>query len=146
MHPEADPDVIRAAYKVLARKLHPDGRVGTPLDSAAEGKMTDLNWAYALLRNASTRVSWDLDRRFRAPPPPVPEGAHGAPRPDLGEQGGAAPLDFGRYSGWTLREVAKRDIEYLRWLGRHPSGARHRRTITAILHEHDKPKGAANKG
>jgi hypothetical protein len=42
-------------------------------------------------------------------------------------------LDFGRYEGWTLEEVARRDVDYLRWLQRHASGARHRAEIAQIL-------------
>ncbi|HEY4767819.1 MAG TPA: J domain-containing protein, partial [Candidatus Limnocylindria bacterium] len=49
--PEADPDVIRAAYRVLARKLHPDGQDGPP-DSITDRRIKDLTWAYAQVRDA----------------------------------------------------------------------------------------------
>ena len=133
--PEADPDVIRAAYRVLARKLHPDGRVGSPLDAAAERRMADLNWAYALLRNAEARAAFDVGRRYRAPAAPAGARSHGASRPDVDYDPGEVRLDFGRYKGWTLREVARSDIEYLRWLSRHASGARHRQAIAVLLRE-----------
>ena len=42
-------------------------------------------------------------------------------------------LDFGRYQGWTLREVVQRDPDYLDWLRRHPSGARYREAIDILL-------------
>lgn len=133
--PEADADVIRAAYRVLARKLHPDGRIGSPLDASAEGRMADLNWAYALLRNPEARAAFDVGRRYRAPPSPAGARTHGVSRPDVDYDPGEVRLDFGRYSGWTLREVARRDVEYLRWLSRHASGARHRQAIAVLLRE-----------
>jgi DnaJ-class molecular chaperone len=128
---DADPDVVRAAYRVLARKVHPDA--SAPLDELAERRMTDLNWAYALMRDPVKRQAWESDRR-RAPPPTPAEGAtHGAPRGPLDAEPGSPRLDFGRYQGWTLREVAQRDTEYLDWLRRHPSGARYREAIDILL-------------
>ncbi len=55
-------------------------------------------------------------------------------------QAGSARLDFGRYQGWTLREVARGDLNYLRWLSRHASGARHREEIAILLREFEPPK------
>ncbi|MGH2358692.1 MAG: DnaJ domain-containing protein [Candidatus Limnocylindria bacterium] len=141
VHPEADPDVIKAAYRVLARKLHPDGRAGSPLGPAAERKMAELNWAYGVLRSAEARADYDRGRRFGGPATPASAPTHGAPRPDAAYDSAETPLDFGRYAGWTLREVARRDIDYLRWLSRQTSGARHRSAIAAILREHDRGDG-----
>jgi hypothetical protein len=42
-------------------------------------------------------------------------------------------LDFGRYSGWTIEQVAQRDPDYLRWLARHSSGLRYRGEIARTL-------------
>ena len=44
-------------------------------------------------------------------------------------------LDFGRYEGWSLYDLAKRDPAYLRWLARHSSGLRFRREIARVLGE-----------
>jgi curved DNA-binding protein CbpA len=136
VQPEADPDVVRAAYRVLARKLHPDGAVGTALDEAAERRMADLNWAYSVVRDPVQRARWESDRR-RAPPPTAAEAAtHGAPRGPLDADGAEARLDFGRYEGWTLGEIVRRDPEYLEWLRRHASGARYRDAIDVLLRRH----------
>jgi curved DNA-binding protein CbpA len=123
--PAADADVIAAAYRVLARKLHPD----TGGDDAT--LMAELTRAYAILRDPQRRLAYDRERRGATPTvgvAPVPR------RPD-----GAAPtgsqLDFGRYAGWTLPEVALRDPDYLRWLSRHASGARFRLEIARLLGE-----------
>ena len=137
IQPDADPDVVRAAYRVLARKAHPDASVA--LDPTAERRMTDLNWAYALVRDPVKRQAWESDRR-RAPPPTPAEGAtHGAPRGPLEADGAGMRLDFGRYQGWTLGEVAKRDPTYLDWLRRHQSGARYRDSIDILLRAARRP-------
>jgi broad specificity phosphatase PhoE len=42
-------------------------------------------------------------------------------------------LDFGHYSGRSVAELADEDPDYLRWLARHPSGARFRSEIQRVL-------------
>jgi hypothetical protein len=42
-------------------------------------------------------------------------------------------LDFGHYAGQSIEELAQRDPDYLRWLARHPSGARYRAEIERVL-------------
>jgi curved DNA-binding protein CbpA len=42
-------------------------------------------------------------------------------------------LDFGRYAGWSLRDLARQDPDYLRWLSRHSSGLRYRQEILRLL-------------
>jgi curved DNA-binding protein CbpA len=131
VQPDADLDVVRAAYRVLARKVHPDA--SAPLSEADELRMTDLNWAYGIVRDPVKRRQWEADRR-RTPPPTTRDPAtHGAPRGPLGADGAGLRLDFGRYEGWTLGEVVKRDPEYLNWLRRHASGARYRDAIDILL-------------
>ena len=130
--PSAHRDVIQAAYRVLARQLHPDG---TELsDAASHRKMTDLNWAYSILRDTNRRAEYDRERRVgvvRGRETSVPPSG---PPPPSGSAGTGATLDFGRYSGWRLRDVARQDPEYLRWLSRHSSGAPHREEIKALLY------------
>lgn len=141
--PSAHRDVIQAAYRVLARQLHPDGAEVS--DAASHGKMTDLNWAYSILKDTNRRAEYDRERRIGvvrgrsiavppsgAPPPPADSGSGAA---------AGAKLDFGRYAGWRLRDVARQDPEYLRWLSRHSSGAPHRGEIKTLLHAADhRPK------
>lgn len=132
--PEADPDVIRAAYRVLARKLHPDGQDGPP-DPVTDRRIKDLTWAYAQVRDAEARLRFDRARFAAAPPTAADPPTHGAARRADEDDPARVKLDFGRYEGWTLREIAKRDIEYVQWLRRHPSGARFRTTIDQLLAE-----------
>lgn len=134
VQPGADPDVVRAAYRVLARKLHPDA--GAPMDPDAERRMTDLNWAYAVVRDPLRLARWESEHRRAPPPTPSQDPTHGAPRGPLGADGAGLRLDFGRYEGWTLGEVVRRDPDYLDWLRRHASGARYRDAIDILLRKH----------
>ena len=138
---DADPDVVRAAYRVLARKLHPDGK-DAPLDSAAERRMADLNWAYAQIRDEPARRTYERQRMATAPATAAEPRTHGASQPD-GDDATLATLDFGRYAGWQLRDIAKRDIEYLMWLRRHASGARFRPAIDQLVRAQETPKRPA---
>ena len=42
-------------------------------------------------------------------------------------------MTFGRYAGWSLGEIARRDLEYIEWLDRMPIGRSYRDEIDAIL-------------
>ena len=151
---DADPDVIRAAYRVRARKLHPDGKAA-PLTTAAETRMADLNWAYAQIRDAAARARYEAELRAappraappRAAPPPTSTDpwTHGVSPPPAEHDPTLAVLDFGRYTGWKLRDVAKRDIDYITWLRRHASGAHFRPAIDRLLRERAAKAGTARR-
>ena len=42
-------------------------------------------------------------------------------------------LDFGRYRGWTLGQVALHDPDFLLWLERSPAGRQYRLEIAQLL-------------
>lgn len=143
--PGADPDVVRAAYRVLARKLHPDTK-GGPMDPVSAQRMADLNWAYAQVRDEESRRAYERERLVPPPPTAAEPRTHGASRPDAEHDPTMATLDFGRYAGWKLRDIAKRDIEYLTWLRRHASGARFRPAIDVLLREYGpRPRPATGR-
>ncbi len=133
VHPQAHTVVIQAAYRSLAALHHPD-RDPSP---AATRKMAALNGAYAKLRTPDRREAYDRLRQARTAataatiitPPP---GAPSRPAPAAGKAP-ASVMDFGRYHGWTITELARHDPDYLRWLGRHSSGIRYRAQIAAAL-------------
>lgn len=52
---EAEPEVIEAAYKRLSQKYHPD----VNRSPEAETRMKEINEAYQILRNPSTRQEYD---------------------------------------------------------------------------------------
>ncbi len=58
--------------------------------------------------------------------------ALGAAGPPPGNPSGSV-LTFGRYAGWSLGEIAQRDLEYVEWLDRMPIGRPYRDEIDAIL-------------
>ncbi len=57
---------------------------------------------------------------------------HGAAGPPPGRPSGTV-LNFGRYAGWSLGEVARHDIEYIEWLDRAPIGRNYRAELDGIL-------------
>ncbi len=71
--PTAEMIVIKAAYKALAQRYHPDKWTGDP--DVARLKMAELNEAYTVLSSSQQRQAYDqqvidclggLDERFAA--------------------------------------------------------------------------------
>ena len=60
-----------------------------------------------------------------------PDG-EGAAGPPPGNPSGSV-LTFGRYTGWSLGEIARTEVEYLEWLDRMPIGRPYQQEIDAIL-------------
>ena len=120
----AEHEVIQAAYGALALKYHPD----RDRTAYAQRRMLKINEAYALLRDEPSRTTWDRSQRMdrqastavSAAPPPRSESV-------------GTRVSFGRYAGWTLRDLARQDPQYLRWLSRHSSGIAYRTEIYQIL-------------
>jgi curved DNA-binding protein CbpA len=57
---------------------------------------------------------------------------YGAQGPPPGNPSGSV-ITFGRYAGWSLGEIARRDIEFLEWLDRMPIGRPYRDEIDVLL-------------
>src|SRR5262245_47877627 len=57
--PDADADAIKAAYRALARRIHPDVNAGHTAASAAH--LAEVNNAYATLSNADARAAYDRE-------------------------------------------------------------------------------------
>lgn len=152
--PEADPAVVEAAYQVLAARYHPE----SDLTGVHEIRLAELNRAHAVLADPGRRRAYDIEREDRFGPIvpsddaaiaigisepaelPVRRGleARIAAGPSINGGGpppGSTVLDFGRYAGWSLRDIASEDREYLRWLTRHSSGIRFRGEIHRLLRE-----------
>ena len=69
-----------------------------------------------------------------------PDG-DGAAGPPPGRPSGSV-VNFGRYSGWSLGEIATRDLEYLEWLDRMTIGRLYRDEIDLILRQAGRRRSA----
>jgi curved DNA-binding protein CbpA len=151
VHPRAEPDVIRAAYRILARKYHPD------MGGNAE-RMVAINDAWDVLGDPVRRAAYDAARAAPGTAQtPASERAYrypatGQAQPSQAETGHAGPppghpsgtvLDFGRYAGWSLGEIARYDTDYLEWLVRATFGRRLREEIELLLRQR-RPAGTAS--
>jgi curved DNA-binding protein CbpA len=143
--PQADDIVVEAAFRALARRYHPDNHGG---DSQ---RMADINRAYDLLRTPVRRRRYDRERHLPVGPgassvePPPTNGA--APNAPVyaavngqRQQPSQRAIDFGRYRGWSLKDLAKHDPDYLRWLARSSGGVRYRNEIQQLLPEESEPE------
>ena len=153
VHPRADSEVIRAAYRALARKYHPD-LGGDP------NRMIALNDAWDVLGDPVRRAEYDalrasgggapaggaarpsgpgVQRRPEASTAAEPEGSRSTPTSDVPHAGpppgrpSGTVLDFGRYAGWSLGEIARHDLDYLEWLQRSTFGRRLRAEIDVLV-------------
>jgi curved DNA-binding protein CbpA len=187
--PEAEDEVIQAAYRRLARKYHPD--LAPTADAAA--RMAMINAAWELIGDPVARRTFDREQAARstapaasaapgtahpspaAPGPPAPPQSTARPEtvsPDWTSgrsthgggfeesmrkaqgEGAAGPppgrpsgtvLNFGRYAGWSLGEVARHDLEYIEWLDRAPIGRNYRDEIDAILRSSGRRRSAVRE-
>jgi len=146
--PHAEPDVIRAAFRALARRHHPDF-------GGDQRRMMQINEAWSVLGNRKRRAAYDATRPrgrsrldhapMRAAPPaydaspvmaatrpsgPIAAAAQRRAASEGRSEAGGAPaglgqgavLDFGRYAGWSVAALAQHDPDYLLWLERTPIG------------------------
>jgi len=137
----ADAEVIKAAYRALARCFHPDG----PTPDLA--RMAELNGAHDHLKTSDARRRYDAQsgvgvavgpgRPAPGPSPTVVSPIYTRPlarrRMARAAQEPGAVIDFGRYAGWRIADLATVDPDYLRWLSRHSAGIRYRETIARSL-------------
>ncbi len=143
--PDAEPEVIRAAYRALAQKHHPDA-------GGTQERMAELNRAWAVLGEPQARRHYDRGR--------VVVSSRAAARAETAAQATAAQeatsaradgpgstvLDYGRYQGWSLADLARQDPDYLTWLARTPSGRGYRQEIETLLSGPQRPAGRPFQG
>jgi molecular chaperone DnaJ len=63
---DASPAEIRAAYRALARRLHPDRAVDASAESMGAGSMSAVNEAYRVLSDPGRRLDYDRSLRDAA--------------------------------------------------------------------------------
>jgi curved DNA-binding protein CbpA len=132
--PDSDPVTIRSAYRRLARRYHPD-------TGGDVHYMTAINRAWAVLGDPERRAAYDretgIERRVEVTAAPPPEPEPGSPLTTRMMTGTGTVLDFGRYEGWTIDQLARHDPDYLLWLERAPIGRPFQAEIQAVLAHHD---------
>jgi curved DNA-binding protein CbpA len=134
--PAADPDVIQAAYRVLARKRHPD-LVGN------DQGMKALNAAWEILGDGALRARYDRERgEAAAAVARRRTGTEPSPKAYVREHAGTPPgnpsgsvVGFGRYEGWSIGEIARVDREFLEWLRSVPTGRGLKAEIDLLLRQ-----------
>jgi curved DNA-binding protein CbpA len=190
VHPRAESEVIRAAYRTLARKYHPDVEGGSSARMIALNDAWDVlgdpvrRAAYDAARNSSggrqpsAASAWGAGRTQSAGPPGTTAGSTGgstagstggttagstggssgsgaSPSATTSEAPHAGPppgrpsgtvLDFGRYTGWSLGEIARHDLDYLEWLQRATFGRRLRTEVDALVRQRRAATGGAPDG
>lgn len=88
---------IRAAYRDLGAKYHPDKHQGNPLEGLAAEKMAEVNRAYDILSDATKRSAYDKGPR------PWPRPASGTYSPSGGSgPRTASPIRWMRIVGLLL--------------------------------------------
>ncbi len=118
--------------------------------------MAELNLAYAQVATPEARTALAREHNSGSPEPIVPpsrtagrtgglqETIRRRSQAGFGASGTATPgtdadrlepatMDYGRYQGWRLEEIARADREYLEWLGRSPGGRRFKTQIERVL-------------
>jgi curved DNA-binding protein CbpA len=132
--PHAETLVVEAAYRALARHYHPDG------EAPDAARMAAINRAYQLVRSPAARGQYDAERLTAVGPGPAAVAPapfdpweRRAPVAATPSPMGSTVLDFGRYAGWSLRDLVRKDPDYLRWLARHSSGFRYRGEILELI-------------
>jgi curved DNA-binding protein CbpA len=136
-----DNAVLRAAYRALARRYHPD-----LAGSGGESRMRELNAAWEVIGTPEHRLAYDLARAgsgtsqtvgaaaCSAPPSSAPPWT-GAAGPPPGNPSGSV-LDFGVYYRWSVGEIARYDVGYLQWLEQKREGRAYVAEIDALLRRH----------
>ena len=87
--------------------------------------MVELNEAWSVLSDPIQRAVYDA-KRGQPIFATVIQAARAA-------HPGGTVLDFGRYAGWSVNEIADSDPDYLEWLIRTPIGRRLRVEVEGVL-------------
>ncbi len=156
---DVDDEVLTEVYRRLVQRV----RLAEVDEGRRARLLRSVERAYSVLHDPIRRSLYDLELEERAsdgaadevrgrvavpvadptassvatPPAraslPVARPVVSAARPSTTSTPGARVLDFGRYAGWTLRQIALRDRDYLEWLRRTPLGRQYQAEIAALL-------------
>ena len=118
---------LHDAYRARAREVHPD-------HTGDDEQMKRLNRAWETLQDPWRRRRYDADwaasRAASRTESPVRAGA-----PTTAPTISGKILDFGRYKGWSLLDVARIDRPFVEWLQRSQWGRFMYAEIDAVLRD-----------
>src|SRR5262249_46329212 len=104
----------------------------TPPPSAARPPETvSSDWSSGRSTHVSGYGPWRMPAAVGFAAAGLPPGAPSGP-----------VLTFGRYAGWSLGEIARRDLEYVEWLDRMPIGRPFRDEIDQLLRKAGRRRSA----
>ena len=154
--PVADQEFITSAYRILAKRHHPDH----DRSPGAGARMAQLNEAHAILSDPAKRARYDEVIKASTEPRPAPSApgamnlrysdggwavrstadratestpyGEAGPPPAMVPASGSV-LGFGRYKGWAISQIRRYDPDYLAWLARTPAGRTYQRELEAVL-------------
>lgn len=144
LDPGVDADLMATVYRRLVQRYQSAPQAG----GSSTQRLLAVERAYEILREPHRRARYDAqlaeqDDREDMPQPVVMPAATPTVMPvmvPVATQRRAATrtvpvsvLDFGRYAGWSLRQLAAHDPNYLEWLLRSPGGRQYHAEITALL-------------
>jgi DnaJ-class molecular chaperone len=109
--PQAEPEVIKASFKVLAQKYHPDKHPDKKL--LYTQIMTELNEAHAVLCNAKRRKDYDLAwKKFTDKhPEAAPKGEAEKETSDKAETAKPSPPPKARQHDTVLKHIAGNKVD-----------------------------------
>jgi curved DNA-binding protein CbpA len=169
VHPAVEHHELKAAYRALARRYHPD----VAPTAGARARMVAINRAWELVSDPARRADLDHAKSvargaaqatarvsnadvatasspvasplpgFKAGQQPAKGWAAGANGPPPGNPSGSV-VDFGIYLGWSLGEILRHDPIYVDWLSDRPEGRPYRDEIERLRGRSD--AGAAPGG
>lgn len=128
LRPEPDSDAWSAAGSAssgVAGRSRPAGAAGQgPTAAPIRPQTVSRDWTSG---RSTLGGVYDPDRMRTA-------DGEGAAGPPPGDPSGTV-LNFGRYAGWSLGEIARKDLEYLEWLDRMAIGRAYRDEVDGLLRQ-----------
>jgi curved DNA-binding protein CbpA len=141
--PRNTPPIFSTPSQPLPAAPKPSGAPSQP-SSAPEDRPASSTWPFGMSDPAEgrpTSASQAGARAWTSGRVPLGGSPSGAASVREGDGAAGAPpgnpsgsvLNFGRFSGWSLGEIARTEIDYLEWLDRMPIGRTYQAEIDELL-------------
>jgi curved DNA-binding protein CbpA len=116
--------------------------------------MAVINAAWEQIGDPVRRAAYDRELQRTGGPSPAETTSYRSAGPSTDGIGSAGTppgrpsgsvVDFGRYAGWSLGEIARTDLEYIEWLDRMTIGRAYRVELDAILRQAGRRRSEADE-